>query len=140
VFSIISVIARLLNDTQGLYSQTIRNLIAHAVFAVDTSGVIRHDASRHHFAELEVSLGLVPDAQELQQGRKSKRLCGNSDNPDNQQLHSYRALPVTWIVRWQEQTLHLFIGSRYVSSRHRERAQYEQQARRETKVQAARCD
>lgn len=52
-----------------LYLQSIRNFIAHAVFAITTSGVIRHNASRYHFANLEVSFGLVPNTHELQ--RKS---------------------------------------------------------------------
>lgn len=48
-----------------MYLQTIRNFIAHAVFAIVTSGIIRHNASRYHFTKLEVSFSFVPNAHEL---------------------------------------------------------------------------
>lgn len=48
-----------------MYLQTIGNLIAHAIFAINGLGVICHDAPRNHLAKLEVFLGLVPSAQEL---------------------------------------------------------------------------
>lgn len=56
---------------QRVYLQTIRNLIAHVVFAIITSGIIRHNASRYYFTKLEVSFGLVPNAQELWESQTS---------------------------------------------------------------------